>query len=148
LGRNNTRTVYEVHRQRNILAEGAVVPQETRGFNQDTLETFKMRSKEEAPDYRYMPDPNLGVLFIAPVISYFVCLTAVPNISQERIKHITQTMPELPWVTRLRLLQEYELSERDADILLNLDSGHGESAIAYFDRLCKDGQNPRTAFNL
>ncbi|KAJ7935473.1 Glutamyl-tRNA amidotransferase subunit B, mitochondrial [Mycena leptocephala] len=126
-----TAIIYEVHRQRNILGEGAVVPQETRGFNQDTLETFKMRSKEEAPDYRYMPDPNLGVLFIAP----------------ERIKHITQTMPELPWVTRLRLLQEYELSERDADILLNLDSGHGESAIAYFDRLCKDGQNPRTAFN-
>ncbi|KAJ7712418.1 glutamyl-tRNA amidotransferase [Mycena metata] len=129
--------VFEVHRQRALLSQAdAVVPQETRGFNQDTLETFKMRSKEEAPDYRYMPDPNLGVLSIAP----------------ERIKSTVEIMPELPWVTRIRLLREYELSEQDADILLNLDSGqeHGDGgAVAYFDRLCKDGPsvNPRVVFN-
>ncbi|KAJ6584815.1 glutamyl-tRNA amidotransferase [Mycena capillaripes] len=129
-----TAIIYEVHRQRGLLSgEDAVVPQETRGFNQDTLETFKMRSKEEAPDYRYMPDPNLGVLFIPP----------------ERVKSTAQTMPELPWVTRIRLLKEYELSEQDADILLNLDNGRddGGSAVADFDRLCKDGRSPRTVFN-
>jgi aspartyl-tRNA(Asn)/glutamyl-tRNA(Gln) amidotransferase subunit B len=66
------RIVYEVNRQRALLSkEDGVVPQETRGFNQDTLETFKMRSKEEAPDYRYMPDPNLGFLLIASVILFF-----------------------------------------------------------------------------
>ncbi|KAJ6512108.1 glutamyl-tRNA amidotransferase [Mycena vitilis] len=128
--------VYEVHRQRELLAgEAGVVPQETRGFNQDTLETFKMRSKEDAPDYRYMPDPNLGVL-------------SVPS---KRIEETTQTMPELPWATRIRLLSEYGLTEQDADILLNLDGGeadaNGARAVAYFDRLCKDGRNPRIVFN-
>jgi aspartyl-tRNA(Asn)/glutamyl-tRNA(Gln) amidotransferase subunit B len=61
--------VHEVHRQCALLSgPDAAVPQETRGFNQDTFETFKMRSKEEAPDYRYMPDPNLGILAVPPVI--------------------------------------------------------------------------------
>ncbi|KAJ7175695.1 glutamyl-tRNA amidotransferase [Mycena filopes] len=128
--------IFEVHRQRALLSKlDAVVPQETRGFNQDTLETFKMRSKEEAPDYRYMPDSNLGVL----------------SITQERIVNTAKTMPELPWVTRIRLLREYELSEQDADILLNLDSGgeSSRSAVAYFDHLCKNGAhiNPRVVFN-
>ncbi|KAJ6557310.1 Glutamyl-tRNA amidotransferase subunit B, mitochondrial [Mycena vulgaris] len=126
--------IFEVHRQRALLSEpDAVVPQETRGFNQDTFETFKMRSKEEAPDYRYMPDPNLGVLFITP----------------ERIQETERTMPELPWATRSRLLETYQLSEQDADTLLNLDSGREHldgGAIAYFDRLCKD-RNPRVVYN-
>ncbi|KAF8208754.1 Glutamyl-tRNA amidotransferase B subunit [Mycena galopus ATCC 62051] len=122
--------IYEINRQRDLLSAGGVVSQETRGFNQDTLETFKMRSKEEAPDYRYMPDPNLGGLSISP----------------ERINNIAQAMPELPWVTRIRLVQEYELSEQDADILLNLENGQ-EDAVAYFDRLCKGGRNPRVVFN-
>lgn len=43
------------------------VPQETRGFDHHRWETFKLRSKEDAPDYRYMPDPNLGVLRIDEV---------------------------------------------------------------------------------
>ncbi|KAK7048216.1 Glutamyl-tRNA amidotransferase subunit B, mitochondrial [Favolaschia claudopus] len=128
-----TAIVYEVHRQRDLLSkEGGVVPQETRGFNQDTLETFKMRSKEEAPDYRYMPDPNLGVLVISP----------------DRVQDITQKMPELPWVTRARLVRECKLSEQDADILLNLDAGRdGRSAVAYFDDLCKQSRKPTVVFN-
>ncbi|KAJ7505476.1 Glutamyl-tRNA amidotransferase subunit B, mitochondrial [Mycena galericulata] len=125
---------HEVLRQRTLLSgDNPVVPQETRGFNQDTFETFRMRSKEESPDYRYMPDPNLGVLFIIP----------------ERIEQTKQTMPELPWATRLRLLQTYKLSEQDADILLNLDSGREDhtGAVAYFDRLCTEGRNPTIVFN-
>ncbi|KAF7346137.1 Glutamyl-tRNA(Gln) amidotransferase subunit B, mitochondrial [Mycena sanguinolenta] len=125
-----TAIIYEVNRQRDILSQNGVVSQETRGFNQDTLETFTMRSKEQAPDYRYMPDPNLGFLFIAP----------------ERINHIAQTMPELPWATRIRLVQEYGLSEQDADILLNLENAQ-EDAVAYFDHLCKEGRKPRVVFN-
>jgi Asp-tRNA(Asn)/Glu-tRNA(Gln) amidotransferase B subunit len=58
-----------VHRQIGILGNGESVPQETRGFNEDTGETFALRSKEEAPDYRYMPDPNLPPLFLTPVRS-------------------------------------------------------------------------------
>jgi len=43
------------------------VPQETRGFDEHRFETFKLRSKEDAPDYRYMPDPNLGILVLSDV---------------------------------------------------------------------------------
>ncbi|KAJ7459694.1 glutamyl-tRNA amidotransferase [Mycena latifolia] len=123
--------IFEVQRQRDLLSgSDAIVPQETRGFNHDTFETFKMRSKEEAPDYRYMPDPNLGVLFITP----------------ERIVQTEQTMPELPWATRIRLLETYKLSEQDADTLLNLGGGREDGAIAYFDHLC-NGRNPRVVLN-
>ena len=62
-------TAYEVKRHCGFLLNnpGATVPQETRGFNEDTFETFRLRSKEDAPDYRYMPDPNLGELVISQV---------------------------------------------------------------------------------
>jgi aspartyl-tRNA(Asn)/glutamyl-tRNA(Gln) amidotransferase subunit B len=65
-------------------------------------------------------------------------------------------MPELPAASRARLLSTYKLSEQDADVLLNLDSGRevgfdGEhsdgGAVAYFDRLCSEGRNPRVVFN-
>lgn len=59
----------EVHRQIGILDRGRSVPQETRGFNEDTGETFTLRSKEDAPDYRYMPDPNIPPLLLTPVRS-------------------------------------------------------------------------------
>ncbi|GAW08544.1 GTPase-activating protein GYP5 [Lentinula edodes] len=58
---------YEIQRQKTILetlGPKLKVPQETRGFNSETWKTFKLRSKEDAPDYRYMPDPNLGVLVL------------------------------------------------------------------------------------
>jgi GatB/GatE catalytic domain len=60
----------EVHRQIGILDGGELVSQETRGFNEDTGETFTLRNKEDAPDYRYMPDPNLPPLFLLPVRSF------------------------------------------------------------------------------
>ncbi|GLB34182.1 putative PET112 [Lyophyllum shimeji] len=129
---------HEITRQRAILEsapdpQNATVPQETRGFDEHRFETYKLRSKEDAPDYRYMPDPNLGVLVL----------------SQERIRTVRDTLPELPWETRERLRSAYGLSERDVDVLLNIDSGRdvsfdGEtqgpnaSVIAYFDQLCAE----------
>ena len=59
----------EVHRQIGILDSGGSIPLETRGFNEDTGETFMLRGKEDAPDYRYMPDPNLPPLLLTPVRS-------------------------------------------------------------------------------
>ncbi|KAG5654231.1 hypothetical protein H0H81_005918 [Sphagnurus paluster] len=128
--------VHEVSRQRAILESApdpdtATVPQETRGFDEHRFETYKLRSKEDAPDYRYMPDPNLGVLVL----------------TQARIQAVRDALPELPWDTRKRLQSDYGLSERDVEVLLNVDSGRevwydGESrsaeagAVAYFDRLC------------
>ncbi|KAJ7202831.1 GatB/GatE catalytic domain-containing protein [Mycena pura] len=126
--------ICEARRHQELYLEGAAVPQETRGFNEDTFETFKLRSKEEAPDYRYMPDPNLGVLFI----------------TRERIERTKKTMPELPWETRDRLVHIYGLSEQDADILLNVDAereGHEGGAVVYFDRLCKETRDPGVTFN-
>ncbi|KAJ7288497.1 glutamyl-tRNA amidotransferase [Mycena rebaudengoi] len=133
--------VHEVHRQCALLSgPDAAVPQETRGFNQDTFETFKMRSKEEAPDYRYMPDPNLGILAVPP----------------ERIAHITRTMPELPAATRARYWAHTNFPSKMPTFSSTLDSGRevgfdGEhsdgGAVAYFDRLCSEGRNPRVVFN-
>jgi aspartyl-tRNA(Asn)/glutamyl-tRNA(Gln) amidotransferase subunit B len=62
-------TDYEIHRQIALLSSSpeAKVEQETRGFDEMTFETFRLRSKEDAPDYRYMPDPNLGILRLSKV---------------------------------------------------------------------------------
>jgi len=125
---------HEISRQRAILEsaldlETAAVPQETRGFDEHRFETYKLRSKEDAPDYRYMPDPNLGVLVL----------------SEERVRTVRDSLPELPQDTRERLRSVYSLSERDVEVLLNIDSGReirydGETgdtgAIAYFYQLC------------
>ncbi|KAG6910812.1 hypothetical protein DXG01_007701 [Tephrocybe rancida] len=136
---------HEISRQRAIL-ESAVdtdapsVPQETRGFDENRFETFKLRSKEDAPDYRYMPDPNLGQLVL----------------SKERIQAIRDTLPELPWKTRERLRIDYGLSERDVEVLLTVESGRevrhdgetggsGSGAVAYFDQLCVGCEGTETA---
>ena len=57
----------EVFRQTALLESGKIVEQETRGFDEQRAETFKLRSKEDAPDYRYMPDPNLPPLLLTKV---------------------------------------------------------------------------------
>jgi hypothetical protein len=59
--------VSELHRQTALLSRGEAVAQETRGFDESKAQTFKLRSKEDAPDYRYMPDPNLPPLLLTPV---------------------------------------------------------------------------------
>ena len=66
----NTPIASEVHRQIELLESGGSVAQETRGFDEDKAETYSMRSKEDAPDYRYMPDPNLPPLLIDEVRLY------------------------------------------------------------------------------
>jgi Asp-tRNA(Asn)/Glu-tRNA(Gln) amidotransferase B subunit len=58
---------HEISRQIGLLEKGEVVLQETRGFDEDTAETYSLRSKEDAPDYRYMPDPNLPPLLLSAV---------------------------------------------------------------------------------
>ncbi|TFK72027.1 Glutamyl-tRNA amidotransferase subunit B, mitochondrial [Pluteus cervinus] len=134
---------HEVIRQHGILtapkdpsmSESPRVKQETRGFDEHQFETYSLRAKEEAPDYRYMPDPNLGVLVL----------------SESRIQSIAESLPELPPAIRLRLQEKYALPERDVDVLLSIDSGRDVGfdgrpgtggAIAYFDALCQ-GANTR-----
>lgn len=92
---------FEVERQQDILEEGGRVVQETRLYDSVKHETRSMRSKEEANDYRYFPDPDL-----LPV-----------EISDELLEKIRQTLPELPVQKKARFVAELGLSDYDADVL-------------------------------
>jgi aspartyl-tRNA(Asn)/glutamyl-tRNA(Gln) amidotransferase subunit B len=92
---------YEVARQIQVLEQGGTIVQETRLYDSTRNETRSMRSKENANDYRYFPDPDLLPL----------------EVSNEWIKEVASTLPELPWQKRQRLQQEYALSEYDANVL-------------------------------
>jgi aspartyl-tRNA(Asn)/glutamyl-tRNA(Gln) amidotransferase subunit B len=92
---------YEVERQIDLIEDGGEVVQETRLYDSDKDETRSMRSKEEANDYRYFPDPDL-----LPV-----------EISAEYIESVRQQLPELPDAKQQRFVDEYDLKKGDAAIL-------------------------------
>ena len=92
---------YEVQRQIELIEDGGSVRQETRLYDADRDETRAMRSKEDAFDYRYFPDPDL-----LPVV-----------ISDEWIARVQGELPELPVAMQARLIQQYALSAYDATIL-------------------------------
>lgn len=91
----------EVARQVAILESGGTIHQETRLFNSETGETVAMRSKEDAHDYRYFPEPDLAPL----------------RISDEWLATVRSGMPELPSAKRARFVSEYGLREYDADVI-------------------------------
>jgi aspartyl-tRNA(Asn)/glutamyl-tRNA(Gln) amidotransferase subunit B len=91
----------EVERQIGLIEDGGTVVQETRLYDSDKDETRSMRSKEEANDYRYFPDPDL-----LPV-----------EISEEYIEAVRATLPELPVAKQSRFVDEYGLKGDDAEIL-------------------------------
>jgi aspartyl-tRNA(Asn)/glutamyl-tRNA(Gln) amidotransferase subunit B len=116
---------YEIDRQIEIVEEGGEVVQETRLWNDDTRETKSMRSKEDANDYRYFPEPDLMPL----------------EISREWVEEIRAKMPELPNQKRERY-QSIGLSEYDARILVE------QMPLAlFFDKTIELGANPKTAVN-
>ena len=92
---------YEIERQIDVIESGAKVVQETRLYDPSNNETRTMRSKEEANDYRYFPDPDL-----LPVV-----------IDKETIEAIRKELPELPDAKRERFMNEYGLSEYDSNVL-------------------------------
>ena len=92
---------YEIKRQTNVLNEGGKVNQETRLWDVEKGVTATMRSKEEAHDYRYFPDPDLVPL----------------SLSVEWIEELRQTVPELPAVRQKRFVSEYGLPEYDTGVL-------------------------------
>ncbi|KRA57796.1 glutamyl-tRNA amidotransferase [Caulobacter sp. Root655] len=93
---------YEARRQIEILEDGGKIDQETRLFDPGKLETRSMRSKEEAHDYRYFPDPDLLPLILDPAW----------------VKAIEETLPELPDAKKQRLQSQYGLSAYDAGVLI------------------------------
>ena len=92
---------YEVERQIDLIEDGGEVVQETRLYDSDKDETRSMRSKEEANDYRYFPDPDL-----LPV-----------EISAEYIESVREQLPELPDAKQQRFVDDYDLKKDDAAIL-------------------------------
>ncbi len=92
---------YEVDRQTRVLEQGDKVIQETRLYDSDRGETFSMRSKEEAHDYRYFPDPDL-----VPVV-----------VDESWVAEIQKTIPELPEKKRSRFVTEFGIPEYDAGVL-------------------------------
>ncbi|MDZ4799547.1 MAG: Asp-tRNA(Asn)/Glu-tRNA(Gln) amidotransferase subunit GatB [Bryobacteraceae bacterium] len=117
---------YEVTRQVGVIENGGKIIQETRLFNPDTGETAGMRSKEQAHDYRYFPEPDLVPLRIGSAWQTEIC----------------KSMPELPASRRGRFTAAFGLREYDAEVLTQT------RAIAdYFERASAASGDPRTAAN-
>ena len=94
---------YEAKRQVDLIEKGEVIKQQTRLFDPKKGQTRSMRSKEEAHDYRYFPDPDLLPL----------------TFTDEFIEGIRKTLPELPAIRRKRLVEDFDLSPYDAGILVS-----------------------------
>ena len=92
---------YEVERQIDVLENGGKVYQETLRWDDVSGKTFPMRDKEDAQDYRYFPDPDLVAI----------------KLSEEYIENIKNNLPELPESRKQRYLEEYKLSEKDANLI-------------------------------
>ena len=92
---------YEAQRQIEVIENGGKIYQETLRWDDISGKTFSMRDKEDAQDYRYFPDPDLVAI----------------KLSEEYIENIKKTLPELPETRKERYLKEYELSEKDANII-------------------------------
>jgi aspartyl-tRNA(Asn)/glutamyl-tRNA(Gln) amidotransferase subunit B len=116
---------YEARRQIEILETGGKVEQETRLFDPNKGETRSMRSKEDAHDYRYFPDPDLLPL----------------EVEQAWIEEIRASLPELPDQKRARFQKEYGLSRYDAGVLTS-EADKAE----YFEAVAK-GRDPKLAAN-
>lgn len=97
---------YEYERQIALLEKGDSIKQETRGWDENRGITFSQRSKENANDYRYFPDPDLPKL----------ALSEIPEFSHESLE---KELPELPWQKRERYLTEYKLKSDDVETYIN-----------------------------
>jgi aspartyl-tRNA(Asn)/glutamyl-tRNA(Gln) amidotransferase subunit B len=119
-------TAFELERQAAVLNSGDRVVQETRGWQEERRETFSQRSKEEAEDYRYFPEPDLPPL----------------RIEQSWIDELRAHLPELPAAKIARYRTEYGLPEYDAGLLSE------ERAVAeWYDAAVAAGGNPKSVAN-
>ena len=116
---------HEARRQIEIIEDGGTIDQETRLFDPDRGETRSMRSKEEAHDYRYFPDPDLLPL----------------ELTQAQVDDLKAHLPELPDEKKARFVREGGLSVYDADVLV------AERATAEFFEAVAKGRDAKTAAN-
>ena len=109
--------IYEAKRQIKLIESGESINQETRLYNIDTGETRSMRSKEDAHDYRYFPDPDLLPLVI----------------EDKWIEEIKSTIPELPDQKKNRFIKDYNLSEYDAGVIVS-----DKATSDYYEKVVKN----------
>jgi aspartyl-tRNA(Asn)/glutamyl-tRNA(Gln) amidotransferase subunit B len=117
---------YEIKRQTRVLSEGGTIQQETRLWDVEKGQTATMRSKEEAHDYRYFPDPDLVPLGIA----------------SDWIDELRKTLPELPAARQKRFATDYGLPDYDAGVLTS-----SKSLADYFEACVKLYDQPKTVSN-
>lgn len=122
----NDAVEYEIRRQTKVLNEGGKIYQETRLWNIDRGETAVMRSKEEAHDYRYFPDPDLVPL----------------QLNEDWIEGFRSSLPELPAVRARRLITQYGLPEYDAGVITT-----SKGMADYFETCLKRFNEPKTVSN-
>lgn len=125
--RNVQRAIdFEIKRQVDLVETNQPIAVETRSFNADNGSTFALRSKENANDYRYFPEPDLQPIFV----------------TQEYINTVRATMPVLPDELFKKYTKEYQLSEYDATQLIDL-----KEVAAYYNELVKHTKNYKSAAN-
>ena len=117
---------YEIERQAEVLDDGGKIIQETRTWNPEKGITQSMRSKEDAHDYRYMPEPDLP-----PIVT-----------TDEEIEAFRKSLPELPDARRARLIETFGLSEYDAGIITS-----SRAMAEYFDAVVAGGADAKAAAN-
>ena len=117
---------HEARRQIEIIEEGGTIEQETRLFDPTRGETRSMRSKEEAHDYRYFPDPDLLPLEVSP----------------DTVAALERELPELPDAKKERFMREFGLPEKDVEALVA-----DRERADYFEKMIKGGAEPRAAAN-
>ncbi len=118
---------YEIERQVEVIESGGRVIQESRTWNSQEGRTYSMRSKEQAHDYRYFPEPDLPPLIV----------------SAEWKAEIAKSMPELPEARRARMRAEYDLTEQDAQTLTAT-----REFADIFETSAKKAKNPKKLTNL
>jgi aspartyl-tRNA(Asn)/glutamyl-tRNA(Gln) amidotransferase subunit B len=118
---------YEIERQMEVVESGGQIVQETRLWNADEGRTYSMRSKEQAHDYRYFPEPDLPPVIVSP----------------ELLSRTKEQMPELPEARRARMIAAYDLSTQDAHTL----TASREFADR-FEAAAKTARNPRRVANV
>jgi aspartyl-tRNA(Asn)/glutamyl-tRNA(Gln) amidotransferase subunit B len=118
---------YEIARQIDVIESGGKITQETRLYNSNEGKTYSMRSKEQAHDYRYFPEPDL-----------------LPLVVDEKWKsEIARALPELPETRRARMIKDYGITEYDAHVLTS-----PKSLADQFEEAAKAAKNPKRVANL
>jgi aspartyl-tRNA(Asn)/glutamyl-tRNA(Gln) amidotransferase subunit B len=117
---------YEITRQIDVIEGGGTVVQETRLWDTSSGRTHSMRSKEEAHDYRYFPEPDLPPLLV----------------DEARIERVRETMPELPEARSRRFVSEYSIPAYDAGVLTQ-----SAPLADYFEQTAKAAKNAKAASN-